>query len=213
MAAVFTPHGEVARTMACWKVIGERFRWIIYASKQYSNQSAQAATDFNQYADGIAAAVESALTALPADRTRVVLGGFSGGGFFAEYLNSRHPNLGAALVVAANGLYAHSNDPEIPIPNQADTSSAARMSASTPPTELPFPTSAETTSRRIAAFLYSPTDREYGRATRLDRAFYKRNGWSTSLLRYPGGHVDPPEDTCLRAAAWIVARHAWYSSQ
>jgi hypothetical protein len=190
MVAVFTPHGEVHRTFTLWKAVGQRFHWIIYASKQYSNQSAEASTDFKQYGDAIAASVETALTSFPVDRTRVVLAGFSGGGFFAEYLNSQDPKLGAALVIAANGLYALGNDPQNPFPNGANTA-----------------------SRRIAAFLYSPTDREYGGLTRLDRAFYQQNKWSTALLKYPGGHGDPPQYTCLRAAAWIVAQPAWHESR
>jgi pimeloyl-ACP methyl ester carboxylesterase len=190
MVAAFTPHGEVQRTFNRWKAVGERFHWIIYASNQYSNQSAEATTDFNQYGHAIAASVEAALSAFPVDRSRVVLAGFSGGGFFAEYLNSQVPNLGAALVVAANGLYASGDDPE-----------------------YPFPTGANSASRRMAAFLYSPTDREFGEMTRLDRTFYQRHHWSTTLLSYPGGHVDPPQDTCLRAAAWIVAQRAWHRSK
>jgi pimeloyl-ACP methyl ester carboxylesterase len=120
------------------------------------------------------------------DRPRIVLAGFSGGGFFAEYLDSRVPGLAAALVIDANGLYAYGDDPQSPFP--AGTSSGPR---------------------RMAAFLSSPTDRGFGLATRLDQAFYQQHGWSTLLLSYGGGHVDAPPSQYLRAASWIAGVAAW----
>jgi hypothetical protein len=115
-----------------------------------------------------------------------VLAGFSGGGFFAEYLDSRVPGLAAALAIDANGLYAQGDDPQIP-----------------------FPGGMASGSRRLAAFFYSPTDRRFGQVTRLDQLFYQQHGWSTLLLSYPGGHVDAPPSLYLRAAAWISGSAKW----
>ena len=111
--------------------------------------------------------METALSTFPVDRNRIVLAGFSGGGFFAEYLNSRVPGLAAAVVIDGNGLYATGDDPD-----------------------FPFPVGASPRSPRLAAFLYSPSDHVFGPPTRQDQAFYRRHGWSTLLLSYPGGHVD-----------------------
>jgi pimeloyl-ACP methyl ester carboxylesterase len=182
----FTPDGKLKRTLGDWRAVADRFLWIVYASKQFSDESAQAALDFDQYGYSIWTSVDAALSALPVDRTRVVLAGFSGGGFFAEYLDSRVLGLAAALVIDANGLYAYGDDPQIPFP--AGTSSG---------------------SRRLAAFLYSPADRGYGWATQADRAFYQQHGWSTLLRSYPGGHVDAPPSQYFRTAAWIAGDAAW----
>ncbi len=188
MVAAFTPDGRIKRTLGDWRAVADRFHWIIYASKQFSDQSAQAAPDFDRYGYLIWTSVQKALVAFPVDRTRVVLAGFSGGGFFAEYLNSRVPGLAAAVVVDANGLSAHGDDPAIPFPRVTDAE-----------------------SRRLAAFLYSPSDQRFGRATQLDRAYYQQQGWTTLLLRYAGGHVDAPSSLYMRGASWIVAQAAWLS--
>ena len=150
----------------------------------------------NPFAATIRSSVEAALADFPVDRTRVVLAGFSGGGFMAEYLNARNPGLAAALVIDANGFYGYGDDPAVP--NSADP-------------EVPFPANEFSTSRQLAAFLYSPSDREFGPPTRADQAFYQQNGWSTLLLAYPGGHVDAPATRYLRAATWIASQTAWQS--
>jgi poly(3-hydroxybutyrate) depolymerase len=186
MVIAFTPDGKLKRTLGDWHAVADRFHWIVYASKQFSDNSANTAPDFDQYGYSIWRSVDAALSAFPVDRSRIVLAGFSGGGFFAEFLDSRVAGLAAALVIDANGLYGHGDDPEIPFP--AGTSSG---------------------SRRLAAFLYSPTDRRFGMATQADRAFYQQHGWSTLLLSYPGGHVDAPPSQYLRAAAWIAGDAAW----
>ncbi|WP_148590573.1 hypothetical protein [Aquisphaera giovannonii] len=185
MVVAFTPDGKVKRTLNDWRGAADRFHWIVYASKGYSNATAGAA-DFDAYARSIWAMVEAAIARFPVDRTRLILAGFSGGGSFAEYVNSRAGGPAAAMVIDANGTYAYGDDPMVP-----------------------FPASSAASSRRLAAFLYSPTDRRFGQATRMDQAFYHRKGWDTTLLSYKGGHVDAPPGRYLAAATWIASRPAW----
>ncbi len=197
MVVDFTPDGKLKRTLSDWQTVANRFHWIIYASKQFSDKAGNAAPDFGQFAATIQSSVEAALADFPVDRTRVVMAGFSGGGFMAEYLNARNPGLAAALVIDANGLFANGADPEVPNTSNQD---------------VPFPVGEFATSRQLAAFLYSPTDRVFGSATRADRAFYQQQGWDTLLLTYPGGHVDAPSNRYLRAATWITTQPAWLSN-
>jgi hypothetical protein len=184
----FTPDGKFRRTLGDWQGVADRLHWVVYASKQFSDRSAGAAPDFDEYGRSIFDSIKSDLSALPVDRTRLVLAGFSGGGYFAEYLNSRVSGFAAALVIDANGLYAYGDDPQ-----------------------TPFPTGAPPGSRQLAAFLYSPSDRRFGGVTRLDQVFYDQHGWSTLLLSYPGGHVDAPASKYLRAATWIAGNATWRS--
>jgi predicted esterase len=177
LAVVFTPDRAISRTLGNWKAVADRFHWIVYASKEYSNVSA--GHGFPQLESRILSHVERAIGRFPVDRTRVILAGFSGGGYMAEDLNARDPGLAHALVIDANGYYAYGDDPFLPLPTGAG---------------------------RPAVFLYSPDDKTgFGWAARADRAVYQAHGWSTLLLYYPGGHVDAPTTQYLRAAAWIQA--------
>jgi predicted esterase len=182
LAVAFTPVSSLFNhTLANWEAVAARLHWVVYVSKD-PILPLSAMSDFDQVAATIESSVDDAITNLPVDSSRVVLAGFSAGGYMAEYLDARYPGLAAALVVDANGYYAYGDDPDLP------------LSAG---------------SGRPAAFLFSPMDDRFGPATRADRAFYQERGWSTLLLSYPGGHIDAPTAQYLRAASWIAAQPAW----
>jgi poly(3-hydroxybutyrate) depolymerase len=180
---VFTPDGKINRTLGNWRAVAGRLHWIVYASKDYSNAAAGAASNFDQFARAVETHVVTAIAQLSVDKSHVVLAGFSGGGFMAEYLNALDPGLASALVIDASGFYEYGQDPELPLPDG---------------------------SNRPAAFLFSPADSRFGPATRFDRSFYQAHGWSTLILSYPGGHVDAPRSQYLRAATWVAGQPAWH---
>jgi hypothetical protein len=175
LAVVFTPDAGLSRTLGNWKAVADRFHWVVYASKEFSD--ARQRHNFPALEAKILSHVEKAIARFPVDPHRVVLAGFSGGGFMAEDLSSLHSSLAAALVIDANGEYAYGDDPFQPLPAGLG---------------------------RPAVFLESPADRAFGWATKADRVVYQSLGYTTQLLTYPGGHVDAPRSVYLQAATFIV---------
>jgi predicted esterase len=186
VVAVYTPDGNIRRTLRTWQPVANRFHWIVYASKDYSNAAAAAAPDFGTFLATAKAHLDAALTALPADRGHVVLSGFSGGAGFALDLNEDYPGFAAAVIDNAGG--------------------SQYLNA---PPGVSFPASAFANSRRLAVFLSSPTDQRFGPEASQTRDLYAANGWQTLTLSFRGGHIEAPSATYLRAAGWIVAQPAW----
>ena len=68
IAIVFTPDGKINRTVANWRAVADRLHWIVYASKDYSNAAAGAASNFDQFTAAIRANVDAAIVQLPVGR-------------------------------------------------------------------------------------------------------------------------------------------------
>jgi predicted esterase len=186
IAVVFTPDGKIKRTLAAWEPAASRFHWLVYASTDYSNAAAAAAPDFDQFTATTRAHISAAIAALPADSSRVVLSGFSGGGAFALHLNETYPGLAAALIDNAGGsdyLFA--------------------------PPGFSFPTSEFAGSRRIAVFLSSPADHRFGSQATLSQQIYAGAGWDTHTVHFAGGHVEAPASVYSNVVAWIVSQPSW----
>jgi pimeloyl-ACP methyl ester carboxylesterase len=176
----FTPDGNTRRTLNDWKSSANRFHWIVYASNDFSDAAITYSID--PVAQTILTHLNAAEASLPVDTSHVLLAGFSGGGFMAEDLAARVPDLARAVVVDANGYFSKGHGTEFPLA-QGDG--------------------------RPAAFLYSPQDLLFGAQTQAESAVYQAHGWSTLVLSYPGGHEDAPQSRYFQVAAWINAQPSW----
>lgn len=180
----FSPGADAAFMTQFWRGFAEEHKWIIYASKEYRNN-----LNMNQLYPVMKGRMEHAMAQLPADTSRVVLTGMSGGGSFSHAMNLTYPGTVSAVIVNTgriwDDVYARAEKNLEPYPERFGN------------------------SRRLAVFLASPGDFRY-REMQRDEALLRRMGWRTHWIEFEGGHTYAPAQAYAQAIQWIESQNSWH---
>lgn len=142
--------------------------------------------------------IQTALTKLPIDRSRIVLQGQSGGTSFAHALNIQYPGVAAAMILNTGMIWdGASNGPDWRGYLQKVRTPANYQK-----------------SRKLAYFLESPTDFRYpqmhGDATYPgDANLYRAKGWTVQELSFDGGHAVAPPNLYNQVFADLTTQPGW----
>jgi predicted esterase len=176
----FSPSGDAGQLIRFWRPVADQNHWIIFASKEFRNY-----IDMNALYPVMKSRVDTALAQLPADKSRVVFTGMSGGGSFSHAMNFEYPGLASALIVNTGRIWEDVLERALEQPN-ANWGN----------------------SRKLIVFLASPGDFRYQEMQR-DRQLLAQRGWKVQWIEFPGGHVHAPQSVYEQAIQWITAQPAW----
>jgi predicted esterase len=182
------PVGDQYTALTLWKTLGPETGVIVYASKLYSNAAFHGSpSSLARVTQAIKAGIDAAIATYPADSSRIILTGLSGGGNYAEYFNLKFPGFAAAVI---------DNSGRIPFD---------KIKRSTLPTASSFGD-----SRRVAVLLASPSDSSfYNDAVRNSVPYYRSLGWQTRFYSFPGGHNFAPVRVYMDAIRWMESLPSW----
>ena len=193
LVVAFAYNGDPGIPFEVWKTQGNENHWIVYASKDYTNDVLHGGLATSEaVAARVKAQIDAIAGLLPIDRSRILFTGMSGGANYAEFINLRYPGYAAGIII---------NSGQIP----------AQLFRNTPtPGFLTMPSaSAFAGSRREAVFLCSPTDPQFYGITQVNVRTMQSLGWNTLFLSFPGGHRNAPAATYRKAIAFIMAQPSW----
>ena len=131
--------------------------------------------DMKKVSRALANALPMLCNDYPADKSKIIATGLSGGGMASHGLCMYYPRL--IYAVAINTGMIHEDFIE--------------------GKEYPYP------HNKIAVFLASSTDFRYDEMQR-DQRFLKQLGWMTKWIEFEGGHVFAPEWAYHEAAEWLT---------
>ena len=165
-----TPNADAQAILTAFTQAAEEQKWIVYASKEYKNHIPMItqSREVMRHLDWV-------LTHFPVDESRIVVGGFSGGGMGSHAFSVFYPDTVSAVIVNT-GMMAKSYL----------TDDARRD----------YPRG------KLAVFLASPTDFRYQEMQR-DRKYLEDLKWQTAWIEFDGGHRYAPPSYWNTAARWI----------
>ncbi|MFN4260867.1 MAG: FG-GAP-like repeat-containing protein [Gemmataceae bacterium] len=195
VAFAFAPNGDPHFTLNYLVQHAEQRKFIVFASSYYRNGPP---VDDNVTLGHI----NNALQVLPADGTRVILTGFSGGGSYAHHLNIRYPGIASVLIINTAMIWG-TQIPDTGTPNGPYDYEYADANKFFLAQQY-----AQSTSRRLIVFLASPGDFRYEEMQR-DRALYPQLGWKPYYTEFAGGHTLAPAHKYVEALNWVFSQPEW----
>jgi predicted esterase len=167
----FSPSGDAGSMINTWREVAEEYKWIILASAGFRNGMPNPQGEFSN----LLGFIENPANAIPVDKSRIIVAGFSGGAMGAHMFAFLYPQF-VSGVVANTGMI---NEEYL---KQGDR----------------YPRG------KAAVFLASPADFRY-REMKRDREFLQGLGWKTLWIEFPQGHTVAPGKYYKEAAQWLSA--------
>lgn len=99
LVVALSPNADTQSLLSAWKGVSEKYKWIIFASKEFRNGSGR--TMISKVATLIKAVAEEN----PVDKTKIIATGLSGGTMGAHALAFFHPELVRAVVANCGIIY------------------------------------------------------------------------------------------------------------
>lgn len=99
LVIALSPNADTQSLLSAWKGVSEKYKWIIFASKEFRNGSGR--TTISKVASLVKAVIEEN----PVDRTRIIATGLSGGTMGAHALAFFHPELVSAVVANCGMIF------------------------------------------------------------------------------------------------------------
>jgi predicted esterase len=102
LIVALSPSADAQSTVNTWKSVAEKYKWIIFASKEFRN-----GIDMEAVLGKIATVLKKLFLELPIDKSKVIATGFSGGGMGAHGFSFLHPELIQAVIVNTGMMHEY----------------------------------------------------------------------------------------------------------
>jgi predicted esterase len=169
LVIALSPSGDARSMISTWKDVAEEYKWLILASKGFKNGIVNYQAEFS----GIKSIIENPANSVPADKSKIIVSGFSGGGMGAHIFSFLYPELISGVVVNTGMIQEEYIKQKGQYPRG-----------------------------KSAVFLASPADFRYQEMKR-DREFLRGLGWKTEWIEFPEGHTIAPGRYYKEAAQWL----------
>ena len=108
LVIALSPGANPDEMLNVWKYTGEKYEWIVMASKIHKNDM-----DYNIIFKILHSDIEKILSTYPVDKTRIIATGLSGGGMSSHALSFEYPDLISAVIINTgkmNDYYINEKD-------------------------------------------------------------------------------------------------------
>jgi predicted esterase len=102
LVVALSPSADAQTMLNTWKYTSERYKWIIFASKEFRN-----GIDMNKLLARLKADLESVISNYPIDRSKIIATGLSGGGMGSHALAFFYPSLIYAVVINTGMIHEY----------------------------------------------------------------------------------------------------------
>ncbi len=102
LVIALSPYASAQSMVNTWEGAAEKYKWIIFASKEFRN-----GIDMNAVFPHIVAILKDAFVKYPIDKSRIIATGFSGGGMGSHAFIFSYPELISAIVINTGMMHGY----------------------------------------------------------------------------------------------------------
>lgn len=102
LVIALSPNADAHSMIGIWRSVSEKYKWIIFASKEHRN-----GMDMKKTSDDLANALKSLSGNYPIDKSKVIVTGFSGGAMSSHAFSMFYPRLISAVVINTGMIHEY----------------------------------------------------------------------------------------------------------